>query len=220
MRELYFAPHPDDEILGCGGTIAKHIKQGAEVYICVVTKGTEPLFKSDFIETTRAEQKRAHQLLGTKEIIYLDFPAVMLENQQRYVINQKIFELIERIQPDNVYIPHFGDMQKDHAIVSEAVMVAVRPKNAFKVKRVYSYETLSETEWNVPHNSVAFLPNCFVDISDTLSDKLNALAEFRSQLSDFPSPRSLKAVDALARLRGSTVTVDAAEAFCLIREIK
>lgn len=220
MRELYFAPHPDDEILGCGGTIAKHIKQGAEVYICVVTKGTEPLFAPDFIETTRAEQKRAHKMLGTKEIIYLDFPAVMLENQQRYIVNQKIYELIERIKPDNVYIPHFGDMQKDHSVVSEAVMVAVRPKKAFKVKRVYSYETLSETEWNVPHGSNAFLPNCFVDISDTLDDKLNALAEFHSQLSDFPNPRSLKAVEALAHLRGSTVTVDAAEAFCLIREIK
>ena len=219
MKELYFAPHPDDEILGCGGTMAKHIKNGDEVYVCVVTKGVEPLFNKNVIEQTRAEQRSAHEYLGVKETVYLDFPAVMLEEEHRYIINQRILEVVDRIKPDNVYIPHFGDMQKDHAIVSESVLVAVRPKYAFKVKRVYSYETLSETEWNIPHVTNAFLPNYYIDISDTLSDKLNALAKFQSQISDFPNPRSLEAAEALAKLRGSTILTSAAEAFCLVREI-
>lgn len=218
MRELYFAPHPDDEVLGCGGTIARHAAEN-EVYVCVVTKGVEPLFSDAIINKTREEQKKAHKFLGVKECYYLDFPAVMLEEEHRYEINAAISRIIAKVKPDTVYIPHFGDMQKDHKIVSEAVMVAVRPKGEYCVKKVYSYETLSETEWNIPHVANVFIPNRFVDISDVLEVKLKAISMFESQMGDFPNPRSVEAVKALASLRGSTISVNAAESFCVIREI-
>lgn len=220
MVELFFAPHPDDEVLGCGGTIAKHVKLGATAYVCVVTRGCSPLFSFEETEKTRQEQKNAHHILGVKETVYLDFPAVMLEEQHRYEINERIFQVIQKIKPEAVYIPHFGDMQKDHAIVSEAVMVAIRPKHGHKVKRVYAYETLSETEWNIPHVANVFLPTVYEDISQSIDQKIEALRVFQSQLLPFPSPRSEEAAIALAKLRGSTIQVDAAEAFALIRAIR
>ena len=125
-----------------------------------------------------------------------------------------------KIEPDEVYIPHVGDMQKDHQIVNEAVMVAVRPKYEHKVYAVYAYETLSETEWNIPNTINAFIPTVYHDISGFLEKKKQALSCFKTQLSEFPNPRSLKAVDALAKYRGSTAGVRAAEAFVLIREIR
>lgn len=220
MNVLVFAPHPDDDVLGCGGTIKKHISVGDNVYVCVVTRGKMPLFAEEAVLQVRKEHKEAMDSLGVEDISYLNFPAVMLEEQHRYEINKSIDEVIKKYKPETVYIPHFGDMQKDHEIVSEAVMVAVRPRGNYTVKTVLAYETLSETEWNVPHASNAFIPNYFVDITNTLSDKLKALSLFKSQVSEFPNPRSLEAVESLAKLRGSNVGVKAAEAFTVVRIVK
>ena len=220
MNILVFAPHPDDEVLGCGGTMKKHILAGDNVFVCVVTRGTMPLFPEESVLQVRSEHKEAMTQLGVKEVSYLDFPAVMLEEQHRYEVNKAIDDVVKKYKPEIVYMPHFGDMQKDHAIVSEAVMVAVRPRGNYCVKTVLAYETLSETEWNIPHAANMFIPNYFVDISDTLANKLEALNYFKSQISKFPNPRSLDAVTALAKLRGSSVGVLAAEAFALIRLVK
>ena len=219
MNVLVFAPHPDDDVLGCGGTMKKHILVGDKVYVCVVTRGNMPLFSEDGVLQLRKEHKKAMNVLGTEDISYLNFPAVMLEEQHRYEINKSIDNVMKKYKPETVYIPHFGDMQKDHEIVSEAVMVAVRPRGNYTVKTVLAYETLSETEWNIPHASNSFIPNYFVDITNTLKDKLKALSIFKSQVSEFPNPRSLEAVESLAKLRGSTVGVKAAEAFAVIRKI-
>lgn len=220
MRILIIAPHPDDEIIGVGGTIAKRVKEGNEVYVCIVTKGKEPLFKEDFIEQGRRECRKADALLGVKQTIFLDFPAVMLETIPRYELNEKISEVVQNIKPDEIYIPHRGDMQLDHQIVVDATMVAVRPKYEHKIKRVYAYETLSETGWNIPNTVNEFIPNVYEDISETLKEKLLAMNIFKSQLGTFPDARSIVAMEALARFRGATVGVNAAEAFTLIREIK
>lgn len=220
MKVLVIAPHPDDEILGVGGTIAKRTAAGDEVFVCIATKGCEPLFRKEFIEQGRDEAKRADSFLGVKETIFLDFPAVMLETVPRYELNGKIGEVIRRIQPDEVYIPHRGDMQLDHQMVVDAAMVALRPKYEHVVKRVYAYETLSETGWNIPNTANEFIPTVYEDISDTLGQKLEAMEIFKSQLSEFPNARSIGAIDALAKYRGATVNVCAAEAFQLIREIK
>lgn len=223
---LVFAPHPDDEVLGCGGTIAKHIAQGAEVTVCVMTCGKPPIFddtmakENGWPHTLYPEICKSHALLGVKETIFLQFPATAMETVPRYEMNGKVCQVINKVQPDIVYIPHFGDMQKDHAITVEAVMVAVRPKGAYRVPLVYAYETLSETEWNVPHSANAFIPNVFVDISDYLDTKLKAMECYQSQLGAFPDPRSLEAVEALAKLRGSTMNAKAAEAFMLLREYR
>ena len=220
MRVLVIAPHPDDEIIGVGGTIAKRVKNGDEVSVCIVTKGKEPLFREDFIEQGRRECRKADSMLGVKETIFLDFPAVMLETVPRHILNNTISEIIQKIKPDEVYIPHRGDMQLDHQIVVDAAMVAVRPKYEHVVKRVYAYETLSETGWNIPNTVNEFIPTVYENIEDTLSLKLNSMSVFQSQLAAFPAARSVEAIEALAKFRGATVNVGAAEAFSLIREIR
>lgn len=217
---MVIAPHSDDEILGMGGTIAKNIAEGNEVYVCIVTQGFSPLFPEEIVDVVKNEARNAHQYLGVKDTFFLEMPAAQLENVERYKLNDSIIHKIMEIKPNEVYIPHVGDMQKDHQLVAEAAMVALRPKYEHKVSAVYAYETLSETEWNIPNVSNAFIPNRYVDISgEFLEKKLTALKSYKSQVADFPNPRSLKAVEALANYRGSTVCTHAAEAFYLIREI-
>ena len=220
MKVLVIAPHPDDEIIGVGGTIAKRVKAGDEVYVCIVTKGVESLVDKEIIEQGRRECYEADAKLGVKDTIFLDFPAVMLETVPRHEFNGRITELVQEIRPDEVYIPHRGDMQIDHQLVVDAAMVALRPKYEHVVKRIYSYETLSETGWNVPNVSNEFIPNVYEDITEFLKDKLKAMNIFQSQLAQFPAARSIGAIEALAKYRGATINVMAAEAFSLIREIK
>ena len=220
MRVLVIAPHPDDEIIGVGGTIAKRAKAGDEVYVCVVTKGPKVLFPEKLVEQTRRECRESDAKLGVKETIFLDFPAVMLETVPRYEFNGKIAALVQKINPDEVYIPHRGDMQIDHQMVVDAAMVAVRPRGKNYPKRVYAYETLSETGWNIPNTVNEFIPTVYEDISDYFDTKLEAMSVFESQLAPFPAARSIGAIEALARFRGATVSVEAAEAFSLIREVK
>ena len=219
-RILVIAPHADDEILGVGGVMARNIAEGNEVYVCVVTRGEEPLFTKELVDKLRAETLAAHKFLGITKTYFLEYPAVMLEGVPRYKLNQSIMDVVSEVEPDEVYIPHAGDMQKDHQLVNEAVMVAVRPKYTHKISAVYAYETLSETEWNIPNTVNAFIPNVYVDIGSYIEKKKKALAYFATQVSDFPDPRSLEAVEALAKYRGSTVKANAAEAFALIREIR
>ena len=220
MKVLVFAPHPDDEILGVGGTIKKRSNSGDEVYVCVVTKALDTMFPKELIEQGREECKQADAKLGVKETIFLDLPAVMLETVPRHEFNTKVSEVVQRIRPDEVYIPHRGDMQLDHQMVVDAVMVAVRPRGKYYPKRVYAYETLSETGWNIPNIVNEFIPTVYEDISETLEAKVEAMNIFQSQLAPFPAARSIGAIEALARYRGATVSVDAAEAFSLIREVK
>lgn len=220
MKILVIAPHADDEVIGAGGLIARYIDEGHEVFICIVTKGTEPLFSEEFMNTLRRETLESHSLLGVSKTFFLEFPSVMLENEKRYIINNKILEVINKTNPDEVYVPHIGDMQKDHQIVAEASMVALRPKYKNSVKRIYAYETLSETGWNIPNVQNEFIPNVYVDISKYINTKISAMNKYESQLSDFPAARSIQAIEALAKFRGSNVHINAAEAFMLIREIK
>ena len=220
MKVLVIAPHPDDEIIGVGGTIAKRTNAGDEVYVCVVTKGQPPIFSQEFVEQGRTECRAADRLLGVKETIFLDLPAIMLESVPRYEFNGKIADTIHALEPDEVYIPHRGDMQLDHQLVADSAMVALRPKYRHKVARVYSYETLSETGWNIPNVQNEFIPTVYEDITEHLNTKLKAMQIFESQLSEFPNARSIGAIEALAKFRGATVGFGAAEAFSLIREIK
>lgn len=217
MNILVIAPHADDEILGVGGTIAKYIDQGHNVYICIASKGYEPLFSKELVEAVLKEAEECHRFLGIKATFYLDFPASMLEKINRSEINDKLYEVIEKVEPDMVFIPHYGDMQKDHEIIAKASMVALRPKYKHKVKAIYSYETVSETECNIPHTANVFIPNVYIDISNYIQKKMEAMKIYGSQLSDFPNPRSIETLEALAKHRGATINVEAAEAFALIR---
>lgn len=220
MRLLVVAPHPDDEVLGVGGTMAENISKGNEVFVCIVTKGYPPLSSEERQKINQADAKRCHAFLGVEKTFFLDFPAVMLENIERYKLNDAILKVIREVRPEEVYIPHFGDMQKDHQVVAEACMVALRPKYDFGVKRVYGYETMSETAWNTPNIQNEFIPNTFVDISRSLEKKKEALGFFSLQIQSYPDARSTEAIEALAKYRGSLMNMNAAESFMLIRELK
>ena len=220
MNVLVIAPHPDDEVLGAGGTIAKRTAEGHSVFVCIVTKGYEPLFNKQMIEQGRNECQEADAYLGVKGTVFLDFPAAMLEDVPRYKLNDAILGVIRRVKPEEVYIPHRGDMQIDHKMVVDASMVALRPKYEHKVKRIYAYETLSETGWDVPNTVNEFIPTVYEDVTGTLDMKIHAMKMFQTQLAQFPNARSIEAIESLAKFRGSMVSVRAAEAFTLIREIK
>ena len=215
MKVLVFAPHNDDEVLGVGGTIAKYSKEGHEVYICEVT-GVDD---NEVTKQIWRESKQAHDLLGVKETIYLGLPVVELRHTPVELINRLVQEVVQRIKPEIAFIPHKGDMHSDHAVVSESAMVALRPHSNPQLKSIYAYETLSETEWNIPSVENAFIPNVWNNIKDTLDIKVEAMNCYKSQLQKFPHPRSLKAIEALAKFRGSTICVEYAEAFMLIRSI-
>jgi LmbE family N-acetylglucosaminyl deacetylase len=216
---LVIAPHPDDEVLGCGGTIAKHTQQGAEVYLCIVTKGYTPDWSEEFLKKRPKEIKKAGALLGIKKTYFVDFPTVKLDTIPQKQLNDSIAQVVDEVKPEVVYIPHRGDINKDHRLVFEAAMVAVRPKPGSTVTRVLSYETLSETEWGVLSGDNAFIPNVYIDISETLEIKLKAMSAYQSELKEYPHPRSLEAISALAKTRGASIGVKAAEAFILVREI-
>lgn len=220
MRVIVIAPHPDDEVLGCGGTIAKHSANGDSVYVCVMTKGYKPLFADEMEFIVKDECRNADKLLGVKETFFLDFPAAMLEEVLRYKINDAIVERIQHVRPDIVYIPHRGDMQIDHKMIVDAAMVALRPKYDHVVKKIYAYETLSETGWDIPNTANEFIPTVYNDISNYMNDKTEAIKCFKTQLAEYPNARSVEAIKALAMYRGATMKMNAAEAFVLIRELQ
>lgn len=216
MKILVIAPHPDDEVLGCGATIAKHSKKGDDVYLCIVTKPYTPDWSEEFIKNRPKEIERANEILGIKKTYFLSFLTVKLDTISQKELNEAISNVVSEVNPDILYIPHKGDLSKDHRLVFEASLVAVRPIN-YKIKKVLSYETLSETEWGVAIEP--FVPNVYVDISETLDKKIESMKAYRSELKSLLHPRSLEVIEVLAKKRGSEVGLKFAEAFVLIREI-
>ena len=218
-RILVIAPHPDDEVLGCGGVIARHSARGDRVQVVVVSRGAPDIFPPEEVEETRSELAAAHQLLGVENVHFLDFPAPRLDTMAGHILADRLTRLVREIQPQTVYAPHWGDLHSDHKAVYWAAMVATRQNNVARVERLLCYETLSETEWGGPSAESAFTPTMFVDISEFLSTKLKAMACYRTQLKEYPNSRSLRSIEALATFRGSTVSLSAAEAFVLVREV-
>lgn len=220
---LVVAPHADDEILGCGGVIAKHLEAGDQVFIAIMTNaavGAPELFDAEAIEIIRAEAKRSHALLDVTETAYFDFPAPQLEQYPQYKIASVLNQLIREKQIDTLFIPHKGDLHLDHGVIYNACLVAARPVPGQCVKHIYAYETLSETEWGHPTPEAVFIPRRFVVLSEqNFEKKLAAMECFQSQLKDFPNTRSLEAIRNLAALRGATVGAPFAEAFDIIRSI-
>lgn len=221
MKILIIAPHPDDEVLGCGGTIKKYVSRGNEIFLCIVTKAYTPDWSGDFIKNREEEIKCAKNSLGIKEVVFLGLPTVKLDTVPQKELNDSISECIKNINPDIVFVPFHGDINKDHKLVSEATLVAVRPKPGLSVKKVYCYEVLSETEWAKPAQKIedVFIPNFYEDISDYLNDKLKAMECYKSELKDYPHPRSLEGIKVLAQKRGTECGTKAAEAFILLREV-
>ncbi|MDN3691682.1 PIG-L deacetylase family protein [Chryseobacterium tructae] len=220
-RVVVVAPHPDDEIIGCGATIAKHIKSGDEVTIIVATNASEgapELFPMSQVENVRAEAVAAHQFLGVKETVFLDFPAPALNAFPEFKISLEIAKVFQRIKPTHLYLPHPGDIHQDHKAIYRASLVAARPQGSDKISNIYCYETLSETEWT-PMQEKPFVPNHFIDVTDVFSKKAEAMKFFTSQIKHFPHSRSVETFEALAMYRGSTVGVERAEAFSVERQL-
>ena len=218
MKVLVIAPHPDDEILGVGGTIAKRAAVGDEVTVCICTKGVHPMFDQKIIKAGRDEARKAHTYLGVSETIFLDLPAAELDSLPMTDIVGRLENVVCETLPDEIFIPHHGDIHNDHKAISAAAMVALRPKRFKKPVRILSYEVSSETGWDTPTPENAFSPNVYEDITDTIGKKLDAVLIYRSQAEQWPGARSAGAVEALAKYRGSTVCIPYAEAFQLVRE--
>lgn len=217
---LVVAPHPDDEVLGVGGTLARLADAGVETHVAVVTTGRSPRFDPALVDTVRAEAARAHALLGVTETHYLDCPAAELSEFGHAALNAAISEAVRRIAPQTLFLPHPGDIHMDHQLSFLSALVAARPHQHDYPARIFAYETLSETNWNAPYLTPGFVPHLFADISGTLERKLEAFALFESQQRPAPHERSVATLRALATLRGATVHRAAAEAFVAVRMVE
>jgi LmbE family N-acetylglucosaminyl deacetylase len=223
-RVLVIAPHADDETLGVGGTISRLSRQGVSVTVAVLTgHGNEfphPIWPRQVWECVRAEATRAHGLLGVSKTLFREIPAVMVADELVWKINRITSNLVEEVQPDVVFVPFLFDLHKDHRELFHSFSVTWRSTSPVgrRIRSVYMYETLSETHLNVPYVESGFIPNVWIDISETLETKIQALSQFKSQVKEFPNLRSLETIRALATLRGSQMGVAAAEAFVLVRQ--
>ena len=218
-KTLVIAPHPDDEILGCGGTMARLVADGCPVTVAVVTKGMAPQFSDAFITQIRKEASAAHALIGVQDTRYLDLPAAALDTVPATQLNATLGRLVHDVQPETVFVPFVGDIHTDHQLTFLAAMVASRPRDLNAPRRIYAYETLSETNWYAPGITPAFIPNVFIDISETIEQKIASFQCFDSQVRAFPDERSIEAIRALAIMRGASMYRRAAEAFMLVRQI-
>lgn len=215
---LIIAPHPDDEVLGCGATMAKYASLGHKVYVLIATRGTKKMYADDKIENVRNEALRAHKILGVSETFFLDFPAPELDTVPLWILSGEFSNIIQKVAAEVLYLPHRGDIHNDHKVVFDAGLVAARPLQFCTVNQIFAYETVSETEWAIPSGNEVFIPNTYENVTDFFEIKLQAFQCFASQIKDFPNPRSLQNLTALANYRGATVFYEMAEAFSLIRQ--
>jgi len=218
-RILVISPHPDDETIGVGGIISKYISEGSEVFILTISGHLPPLYERNQYDVTVGEAKKAYKILGVSDYKFLEIPATMIGDEPIHELNGKIASVINDFLPQIVLAP-FPDRHIDHRLIFESVMVSTRPVgNASNIEILATYETLSETHWNAPYIEPNFVPNWVVDITDQISIKLEALKCFQSQISDFPGPRSLEAVESLAKFRGTQAGFSFGEALNIIRKI-
>ena len=223
---LVVAAHPDDEVLGCGGTIARHADSGDEVQVLIVAEGSTSRQQErdraqvlDELSALANAAQAAGSILGAAGVELLNLPDNRLDSLDRLDLIKRIEERFDHHQPECVYVHHAGDVNVDHRRLHEAVMTACRPTPGHVVRRLLSFEVVSSTEWQPPGSAPAFQPNWFVDISDQWERKREALLAYASEMRDWPHARSLEAVEHLARWRGAQVGVEAAEAFCLLRQL-
>ncbi len=226
MNVLIIAAHPDDEVLGCGGTIAKHILNGDEVHVVILAEGVTSRDKVRERESRVGELSQlaqaaqgAGRILGVHSVELHGFPDNRMDSVDLLDVVKVVETAIDRYKPDMVYTHHAGDVNIDHRIVHQAVVTACRPLPGQCVKTLLFFEVLSSSEWQTPGSAPAFLPNYFVDISNCLDKKLQALEAYESEMRPWPHPRSLEAVGNLARWHGATVGVEAAEGFVLGRKL-
>jgi len=219
-RILVLAAHPDDEILGMGGTIARHTDSEDEVRIVVVTDGSSTQYPGDAAirERKESEALRAAAELGVSDYVHLDLPDMRLDTLPHVDVNRVVEQQIAEHSPEVVYTPH-PDVNRDHRVLFDSVAVATRPTPGQSVSRVLTYAPTSSTEWT-PAALNWFVPNWFVDISGTLERKLAAFAHYETEAREYPHPRSARAIRAAADFYGASCGCEHAEPFVLVRSLR
>jgi len=222
---LVIAAHPDDEVLGCGGTMARHVSAGDQVYCLIMGEGitsrySQPEKAKRGLEQLKAQAEQAAGIIGTKRVFFRDFPDNRFDTVPLLTVVKAIEEVKEEVRPHVIYTHHHGDLNIDHQITFRAGLTACRPAKDETAKEIYSFEVPSSTEWNAPQVQNYFMPNVFVDISDTLNKKIEALKTYHGEMREYPHPRSPEVLRAIALRWGSVAGCQAAEAFELIRVVR
>jgi len=226
MNVLIISAHPDDAILGAGGTIAKHAEKGDNVFVCVLSEGATARYGKKMISKLREFDKKAGKILGVEKNYYFDFPNIKMNSVPMLEIVKSIEKCIIESKPEIVYTHHWGDLNIDHRVVFDATSAAIRlpergrtslEKNL--IKKVLCYEVPSSTNWAPQIKKFNFNPNVFVDVSKYFNKKLKALKCYKSEVKKFPNPLSEEGILVLAKNRGMMVSMQLAEAFELIRDI-
>lgn len=220
---LVVAAHPDDEVLGCGGTMAKLADDGAIVHVAFLADGvssrTGGSGAASELPERRSAARRACEILGAQEPTFGSFADNQMDTVALLDIAKSIEALIARYRPDTIFTHHAGDVNVDHQRIHQASIVACRPQIGHPVRTLLFFEVASSTEWQIPGSAPVFAPNWFVDIADTFERKARALQAYERELRDWPHPRSVRGIEALAQWRGAAVGAQAAEGFMLGRKI-
>lgn len=218
---LAIAPHPDDETLGCGGTLLRHLAEGDEVHWLIVTSISVGIgFSEERVVLRDQEIERVALSYGFQSTRKLQFPTMRLDQVPKLDLVDTISQVVRDIQPDTLYLPYRNDAHSDHATVYDASTACTKSFRYPSVKAVYAYETLSETEFGLKPEDHGFRPNLLVDISDFLERKIEIMRLFDGEMASFPFPRSEVCIRALAQLRGSQAGTQAAEGFMIMKEIR
>lgn len=221
---LVFAAHPDDELLGLGGTVRRLANEGATVRAVIMAEGltsrADSREKADLseLENLQTDAKKAADIVGYKSMEFCGLPDNRMDGMELLDVIKIVSKYVEKYQPDTIFTHHHGDLNIDHRITCEAVLTACRPVGEYCVKRIYAFETPSSSEWDFNYIE-PFKPNVYFDVSDTLESKVKGMACYRSESTEYPHPRSAEALRALGRYRGSNVGFEMAEAFVLLREL-
>lgn len=218
---LVVAAHTDDEVLGCGGTIARHVDEGDTVYNIFLADGVSSRQGTNMDDATKRNDsaEEAKRILGVKENFYLDFKDNQLDAYPLLEIIRPLERIVNRLRPSVIYTHHHGDLNIDHRITHQAVMTACRPVPGMSVREIYAFEVMSSTEWANPC-SEPFLPNHYVDITKYLSSKLSAINSYAVEMRNAPHSRNIEHIEHLATHRGHSVGIAAAEAFVTLRTLK
>jgi len=222
VNVLVLAAHPDDEVLGCGGTIARLSNEGHKVTVAILGQGVASRFPKDSreaiseISALRRRSQDAGRILGAAEVLHYDLPDNRFDSVDLLDVVKLIEEIGLRVKPDEVYTQHGGDLNVDHQITFRATLTAFRPVKNNHPTAIYTYEVASSTEWAFCNYEPKFSPNTFWDISEFMAKKENALAAYALELRGYPHPRSLIAIRNQASDRGARIGATAAEAFMCI----
>ncbi|HEX6504198.1 MAG TPA: PIG-L family deacetylase [Terriglobales bacterium] len=226
MNVLVVAAHPDDELLGCGATVARLAREGHAVYIAILGEGitsrhrTRESAEAEKLKSLHDASRRVADLLGAKDLSLHGLPDNQFDSLPLLEVIKIVEELIERWRPTAIYTHHCGDLNIDHEVVGRAVLTATRPMQGQSVRELYMFEIASSTEWAFQQLSPVFRPNVFVDIAETLPLKLKGMRLYETEARPFPHPRSTEALTAIAQRWGSVSGCQAAEAFEAVRLLR